>query len=163
MNKLAQSLNTIKAARYIEQNIKIQIIARYTELSEKYLRALTKEISGHAPSSGRLITIQRLFRNKRTTIACILFVSIYLRFDENKNKCVDLETLLHAYEHFSKQVEQSETLNHPQCAFTINDAWVLINAYLNKVIQLSPCSCGSMKLVSKVIQIDERCWFCISK
>ncbi|RYV04133.1 hypothetical protein SOPP22_01660 [Shewanella sp. OPT22] len=160
MNKLAQSLNTIKAARYIEQSLKVQIIARYTELPEKYLRTLVKELTGRAPSSGRLITSQRLFRNKRTITACILFVSIYLRFDEQQTKEVDLEILSNAYEQFTKQALLSETLNHQQCSFTINDAWVLINAYKDKVIQLSPCPCGNAKLVSQDIQVDERCWFC---
>ncbi|MBM7074441.1 hypothetical protein JQC92_20855 [Shewanella sp. 202IG2-18] len=160
MNKLSQSLQTIKAARYIGQNLKVQIIARYTELPEKYLRALVKELTGRAPSSGRLITTQRLFRNKRTITACILFVSIYLRLDEQKNNDVDLEILINAYKQFTKQAVLFEVLNHPQCSFTINDAWVLINAYLDKVIQLSPCPCGNVKLISRDIQIDERCWFC---
>ncbi|MCL1078026.1 hypothetical protein D5R81_08440 [Parashewanella spongiae] len=160
MNHLQQSQQTLKAAKYIEYGLKTSIIEHYTQLPVKYLRTLCKDVTGKSPTSGQLITVPRLFKNKRAAIACILFVSIYLKANHSSSRRVDLELLLSAFDCFTNQLVQLDEMNEDKLSFNINDAWVLMNAYMNHIIEFVPCCCGSVSVSSQVFDVETKCPFC---
>ncbi len=160
MDRLEQSHLIINAAKYIQYGLRTAIIAQHTQLSLKYLRSLVKDITGKSAVSGQNITIPRLFKSKRDTIACILFVSIYNKANTSQHRQVDLDLLIKAFDCFSVQVSQLESFTHNKTMLSINDAWVLMNGYLNQIIELTPCCCGSVVVTSQVFELDSRCPFC---
>ncbi|RYV01662.1 hypothetical protein SOPP22_14955 [Shewanella sp. OPT22] len=76
-----------------------------------------------------------------------------------QNTDLDIELLIKAYEQFTAQADNISDFNLVK-ELSINDAWVLIHALLNNVIQLSRCSCGTARIESSVYEIREKCPFC---
>lgn len=162
MNRLQHSQQTIMVAKYIEHGVKTCIISHYTQLSAKYIRALMKEITGKASSSGQLIQVPRLFKSRCAAISSILLISIYHKVSPltEQPRLVDLDLLIKVYEHFVLQVAHHQD-NQP--IITINDAWVLIDAYLNHDITLQPCDCGKVTVTSNAYEFEQSCPFCALK
>ncbi len=163
MTRVEHSEQTIKAAKYIQYGLKTRFISQETKLSAKYLRELFKDITGRAPLPGQLASVSTLLKTKKSLILCILLLTIYQQSAPSlATTSINLDRLIIVFDCFTKHINKlKNTQNqHQETMFTINNAWVLINALLNKEIQLSHCHCGCTIIITDSLPITLKCPFC---
>ncbi len=163
MNRLEQSKQTIRAAKYIQHGLKTNLIALDTNLPVKYVRDLIRDITGKSPTSGQLVEVPRLFKSKRSIMASVLLLVTYQKIAPKQNNAtVNLDALIMAFDCYCKQTSGLLGFESNQCGnpLSINDAWVLANALSTEQIELSFCRCGCVVIIADKLDTYMNCPFC---
>ncbi len=163
MTRVEHSEQTIKAAKYIQYGLKTRFISQETKLPAKYVRELNKDITGHSQLPGQLASVSTLLKTKKSLMLCILLLTIYQKSASPlTTTTINLDRLITIFDCFTRHINKLKTLQNSQqdTLFTINNAWVLINALLNNEIQLSHCHCGCTVIITDSLPITLKCPFC---
>ena len=90
----------------------------------------TGKLINPPPKSGQLPDIESIIKTKRAQIEASLLLSIYQKLETAQHRKVDIDTLQKAYDFYQNlrgglKLESSRWKN-----FSINEAWILVRAYL---------------------------------
>ena len=159
MNTLEKSRNTIKAAELLELGLRTSIVVQETGLSAEAVRQIHREVNQSPPKSGQLPDIESIIKTKRAQIEASLLLSIYQKLDTAQHRKVDIDNLQKAYDFYQNLRGGLKLESSRWKSFSINEAWILVRAYLIEQVTIDWCQCGACSLQYAPAPIA-KCLFC---
>ena len=162
MSTLDKSRKTVRAAELLELGLRTSIVAQETGLTAEAVRQIHREVNQASPKSGQLPDIESLLKTKRSQIEAVLLFAIYSRLIQKSHNKLNLQQLQKAYCFYQELRSELKLTNTSWKNFTINEAWVLIRAFVTQQVSRSWCQCGGCSLQLRDRQ-KIKCPFCGQK
>lgn len=146
-----------EALDMIARGMRTSIVQILTDRPARLLRDYYREIHGVSPPSGYLPLANAVVGTRQRVKEGSLFLALYAAADDAVRKQIVPSALLTAYDVY---VEWRPSLRLTGEPLTINEAYVIANAYRSLDVSLHPCQCGSQYIVASQTRLRPICPFC---